>query len=118
AFLAIATASCAKAQPKKPLLTKLPPDREQLAAEIEDIGGEHVHMPKLPTNYAEDRFINIAPQALKDSLKGKVVLIDVWDYTCVNCIQTLPYIKEWNARYKDKGLVILGVHSPEFEFEK
>lgn len=52
------------------------------------------------------------------NLKGKVVLVDFWDYTCVNCIRTLPYLKEWYGRYKDAGLVILGVHSPEFEFAK
>jgi thiol-disulfide isomerase/thioredoxin len=75
-------------------------------------------MPPLPTNYDLARYLNVTPEALRDSLKGKVILIDIWDYTCVNCIQTLPYIKEWNNRYKDKGLVIIGVHSPEFEFEK
>ena len=53
-----------------------------------------------------------------DSLKGKVVLIDFWTYSCINCIRTLPYLKEWNAKYRDKGLVIIGVHTPEFEFEK
>lgn len=51
-------------------------------------------------------------------LKGKVVLIDFWTYTCINCIRTLPYIKNWYSKYKDKGLVIIGVHTPEFEFEK
>ena len=97
---------------------KLPPDREALAKEIDDIGGQHIHMPKLPLTYVSDRYINVTPEFLRDSLKGKVVLIDIWDYTCINCIQTLPYIKAWNDRYKDKGLVIIGVHSPEFEFEK
>ncbi len=51
-------------------------------------------------------------------LRGKVVLIDFWTYTCVNCIRTMPYLKEWHDKYADKGLVIVGVHSPEFEFEK
>jgi cytochrome c biogenesis protein CcdA/peroxiredoxin len=51
-------------------------------------------------------------------LKGKVVLVDFWTYTCINCIRTLPYLKTWNEKYKDKGLVIIGVHTPEFEFEK
>jgi cytochrome c biogenesis protein CcdA/thiol-disulfide isomerase/thioredoxin len=53
-----------------------------------------------------------------DNLKGKVVLIDFWTYSCINCQRTLPYLREWNEKYKDKGLVIIGVHSPEFEFEK
>lgn len=49
-------------------------------------------------------------------LKGKVVLVDFWEYTCVNCIRTLPYVKSWWAKYKDKGLVIVGIHTPEFKF--
>jgi thiol-disulfide isomerase/thioredoxin len=52
------------------------------------------------------------------SLEGKVVLVDFWDYTCVNCIRTLPYIREWYRKYKDKGLVIIGVHTPEFLFAR
>lgn len=52
------------------------------------------------------------------SLKGKVVLIDFWTYSCINCQRTLPYLKQWWKKYHDKGLVIIGVHSPEFEFEK
>lgn len=51
-------------------------------------------------------------------LKGKVVLLDFWTYTCINCIRTIPYLNEWYDRYADQGFVILGVHSPEFEFEK
>ena len=51
-------------------------------------------------------------------LKGKVVLVDFWTYTCINCIRTLPYLKSWHEKYADKGLVIIGVHAPEFEFEK
>lgn len=51
-------------------------------------------------------------------LKGKVVVIDFWTYSCINCQRTLPYLKEWYKKYKEKGLVIIGVHSPEFEFEK
>lgn len=51
-------------------------------------------------------------------LKGSVVLIDFWTYTCINCIRTLPYLKNWHEKYEDKGLVIIGVHTPEFEFEK
>ena len=51
-------------------------------------------------------------------LKGNVVLIDFWTYTCINCIQTLPYITKWYDRYKDKGFVVIGIHTPEFPFEK
>ena len=50
--------------------------------------------------------------------RGKVALIDFWTYTCINCIRTLPHLIEWDQKYRDKGLVIIGVHTPEFEFEK
>lgn len=52
-----------------------------------------------------------------DDLKGKVVLIDFWTYSCINCVRTIPYINSWHEKYADKGLVIIGVHSPEFAFE-
>ena len=52
------------------------------------------------------------------SLRGKVVLVDFWTYSCINCLRTLPYVKAWYAKYKDSGLVIIGVHTPEFPFEK
>ncbi len=62
-------------------------------------------------------WFNSPPLTMK-SLRGKVVLIDFWTYSCINCQRTLPYLKSWWEKYKDKGLVIIGVHSPEFEFEK
>jgi len=51
-------------------------------------------------------------------LRGKVVLIDFWTYSCINCLRTLPYVRRWAERYKDHGLVVIGVHTPEFAFEK
>ncbi len=51
-------------------------------------------------------------------LRGRVVIVDFWTYSCVNCVRTIPYLKAWQDAYKDKGLVIVGVHTPEFEFEK
>jgi cytochrome c biogenesis protein CcdA/thiol-disulfide isomerase/thioredoxin len=53
-----------------------------------------------------------------ESLRGRVVLVDFWTYTCINCIRTLPYLKSWDEKYRDDGLVIIGVHTPEFDFEK
>jgi thiol-disulfide isomerase/thioredoxin len=50
-------------------------------------------------------------------LRGKVVLVDFWTYSCINCLRTLPHVKDWYARYRDDGLVVVGVHSPEFPFE-
>jgi thiol-disulfide isomerase/thioredoxin len=62
-------------------------------------------------------WINSAP--LSDpSLRGKVVLVDIWTYSCINSLRQLPSIKSWAAKYKDAGLVVIGVHSPEFTFEK
>jgi thiol-disulfide isomerase/thioredoxin len=62
-------------------------------------------------------YINSNSTKLSD-LKGKVVLVDFWTYSCINCIRTLPYLVDWNQKYSDKGLVIVGIHSPEVEFEK
>ncbi len=62
-------------------------------------------------------WINSGPLTL-ESLRGKVVLVDFWTYSCINCLRTLPYIKAWNEKYKASGLVIIGVHTPEFPFEK
>ena len=59
-----------------------------------------------------------SPELTAESLRGKVVLIDFWTYSCINCLRTLPYINSWYERYKDHGLVIIGVHTPEFAFEK
>ena len=64
-----------------------------------------------------DAWINSKPLTLKN-LKGKVVLVDFWTYTCINCIRTIPYIKDWHKKYSKLGLVIIGLHTPEFEFEK
>jgi cytochrome c biogenesis protein CcdA/thiol-disulfide isomerase/thioredoxin len=53
-----------------------------------------------------------------EQLRGKVVLIDFWTYSCINCIRTVPYVRAWAEKYKDQGLVVIGVHAPEFAFEK
>ncbi len=62
-------------------------------------------------------WMNSTPLGIAD-LKGKVVLIDFWTYSCINCIRTLPHITAWAEKYKDQGLVVIGVHAPEFAFEK
>ena len=63
------------------------------------------------------RWLNSPPLSLGE-LRGRVVLIDFWTYTCINCIRTLPYLRAWDQRYRDRGLTIVGVHTPEFAFEK
>jgi thiol-disulfide isomerase/thioredoxin len=62
-------------------------------------------------------WINSKPLTAKQ-LKGKVVLVDFWTYSCINCLRSLPYIRAWADKYKDSGLVVIGVHTPEFEFEQ
>ncbi len=71
--------------------------------------------PEFPNSL---RWLNSQPIKTKD-LRGKAaVLVDFWTYSCINCIRTLPHVKEWHKKYSDKGLVVIGVHTPEFEFEK
>ncbi len=62
-------------------------------------------------------WINSQPLTLK-ALKGKVVLIDFWTYTCINCVRTFPYLQKWHETYTDDGFVLIGVHAPEFAFER
>jgi thiol-disulfide isomerase/thioredoxin len=93
-------------------------ERESLASKIKDLRGEHIRMPRLPLDYPADRYIHVSAHELPALMKDKIVLLDVWDYTCVNCIRTLPYIQSWHEKYKDLGLVIIGIHTPEFEFAK
>ena len=63
-------------------------------------------------------WFNSEELTLQGDLRGKVVLIDFWTYSCINCIRTFPYLKQWYADYEDDGFVLLGVHTPEFAFEK
>ncbi|MEJ7797470.1 MAG: cytochrome c biogenesis protein DipZ [Solirubrobacteraceae bacterium] len=82
-----------------------------------------VSTPELPVlgNAPEfrdtQRWFNSPPLTMK-ALRGRVVLVDFWTYTCINCLRTLPYIRAWDERYRDRGLTIVGVHTPEFAFEK
>jgi cytochrome c biogenesis protein CcdA/thiol-disulfide isomerase/thioredoxin len=71
----------------------------------------------LPDLSGAVQWLNSAPLN-RDQLKGHVVLVDFWTYSCINCLRTLPYVRAWAARYKDAGLIVLGVHTPEFAFEK
>ncbi|MBZ0095889.1 MAG: cytochrome c biogenesis protein DipZ, partial [Sulfuricella sp.] len=85
--------------------------------------GELVLQEGLGTPYAAPEFAGIeawlnANPLTMQGLKGKVVLIDFWTYSCINCVRTLPYLTDWDSKYRDQGLVIVGVHAPEFAFEK
>jgi thiol-disulfide isomerase/thioredoxin len=72
---------------------------------------------ELPSLGGATEWLN-SPPLTQAGLRGKVVLIDVWTYTCINWLRTLPYVRAWAEKYKNQGLVVIGVHSPEFAFEK
>ncbi|HVF38151.1 MAG TPA: cytochrome c biogenesis protein DipZ [Sphingomicrobium sp.] len=59
-----------------------------------------------------------SPPLTREQLRGKVVLVDFWTYSCINCIRSIPYVRAWAERYRDQGLVVIGVHAPEFAFER
>lgn len=107
-------------------------DNENIKRQIENLNGSQTNSrevgkpmfeilgtkgPKAPELIPGGVWFNSEPLTLKQ-LKGKVVVIDFWTYSCINCQRTMPYLRKWWETYKDKGLVIIGVHSPEFEFEK
>ena len=87
-----------------------------LAGESHFQGGELQDYGRAPDFQGISQWLNSEPLTLA-SLRGKVVLIDFWTYSCVNCIRTLPYVKRWAKTYRDAGLVVVGVHTPEFAFE-
>lgn len=91
-------------------------DKQDMGKPMFDMTGEKSG-PPAPEILSEGQWFNSESLKLSD-LRGKVVLIDFWTYSCINCQRTFPYLKDWWAKYKDKGLVIIGVHAPEFEFEK
>ena len=70
-----------------------------------------------PDFHGITRWLNSKPLTLHE-LRGRVVLVDFWTYSCINCLRTLPHVRAWDARYRDAGLTIVGVHSPEFAFER
>ncbi|RFP19605.1 MULTISPECIES: cytochrome c biogenesis protein DipZ [unclassified Duganella] len=72
---------------------------------------------KLPPLTGAVDWLNSAPLTAAQ-LKGKVVLVDFWTYSCINCLRTMPYVKAWAEKYRDQGLVVIGVHAPEFAFER
>jgi len=73
---------------------------------------------KAPNLVGISHYLNTSPEKLSKEMKNKVILYDIWTYSCVNCIRTLPYITAWDEKYADQGLLVIGIHSPEFEFEK
>jgi thiol-disulfide isomerase/thioredoxin len=73
-----------------------------------------IHMPE----FSDGKWLNTDQPLTRRQLHGRVLLIDFWDYTCINCLRTLPYLTKWHERYAGKGLVVIGVHAPEFKFAR
>ena len=90
-------------------ISDLPPGRSQTA----EVGGQS----QLASIERADEWLN-SPPLTPSALRGKVVLVDFWTYTCINWLRTAPYVRAWADKYKDQGLVVIGVHAPEFAFEK
>jgi cytochrome c biogenesis protein CcdA/thiol-disulfide isomerase/thioredoxin len=108
-LVALVAPSNAQAQPVK---TDADP------AMMMSAGGNSAGVPStLPDLSGASAWIN-SPPLTAESLRGKVVVVDFWTYSCINCLRTLPYVNAWYGKYKDSGLVVLGVHTPEFPFEK
>ncbi len=134
--LAVACGSSATPVPTEPVVSQEPPSNptalpviaEQTAAQptpsatksattdaSRRVGGAVGNLA--PDFNGIEAWINSEPLTM-EGLRGSVVLIDFWTYTCINCIHTFPFLREMQSKYADQGLVIVGVHSPEFEFEK
>lgn len=73
--------------------------------------------PVAPEFTGIGHWLNSPPQTLSQ-LRGKVVLVEFWTYSCINCVHVMPYVKAWHAKYRDQGLVVIGVHTPEYGYEK
>jgi thiol-disulfide isomerase/thioredoxin len=111
-ILLAAVVACAIAAPLETRAEKKSMVQQKAPAQVQlPIEGE------LPSLGGATGWLN-SPPLTPDGLRGRVVLVDVWTYTCINWLRTLPYVRAWAEKYKGQGLVVIGVHSPEFAFEK
>lgn len=99
------------------------PDQKEMVKEkegkaIDPMGETSTQYPTAPEFQGIQTWLNVDVPLTMESLRGKVVLIDFWTYTCINCIRTLPHVTSWHETYKNDGFTVIGVHTPEFEFEK
>lgn len=91
-----------------------------LGCSVQSVSPAPVRLPvegEFPSLLGATAWLNSQPLKAEE-LRGKVVLINFWTYTCINWLRQLPYVRAWDEKYKDQGLVVIGVHTPEFEFEK
>ncbi len=80
-------------------------------------GGNLADEGPMPSLAGANAWLN-SPPLTREQLRGKVVVVDFWTYSCINCLRSIPYVRAWAQKYKDQGLVVIGVHAPEFAFEK
>src|SRR3954454_11474685 len=109
----------AAARRLKTLNDRKPRFAQPVPAGIGPGAGALPRLGRAPEFTGTERWFNTPggrPQSLR-ALRGRVVLVDFWTYTCINCLRTLPYLEAWDRRYRDAGLTIVGVHTPEFAFE-
>lgn len=102
------------------MMSQIPRDGDQPVGSMKmtaKIPGELPIEGNLPSLGGAVQWLNSPPLTVQ-ALKGKVVLVDFWTYSCINCLRTLPYVKAWAEKYRDQGLVVIGVHTPEFAFER
>jgi cytochrome c biogenesis protein CcdA/thiol-disulfide isomerase/thioredoxin len=109
------------------MMAQIPQSQDQPGSSMMAAGGamkmaakEAAALPiegNLPSLDGAVQWLN-SPPLTAQGLKGKVVLVDFWTYSCINCLRTLPYVKAWAEKYRDQGLVVIGVHAPEFAFER
>ncbi len=113
-LILLAVAFIASGKDPATIFSKKPPVQVTQSVGLQDALATPIPAPEFAGLQA---WLNSNPLAMQQ-LKGKVVLIDFWTYSCINCVRTLPYVTQWDRSYRDKGLVVIGIHSPEFEFEK
>ena len=99
------------------LIAKLDPSVAPREEPRQTAGGALPVIGTAPSLEGAVTWLNSPPLTMQ-SLKGKVVVVDFWTYSCINCLRSLPYVEAWAKRYADQGLVVIGVHTPEFAFEK
>jgi cytochrome c biogenesis protein CcdA/thiol-disulfide isomerase/thioredoxin len=100
------------------LIDRFQPHKSMAMAAVAPAAGSALPVEgALPSLSGAVEWLN-SPPLTSESLRGKVVLVDFWTYSCINCLRSLPYIRAWADKYRDQGLVVIGVHAPEFAFER
>ena len=116
-FLVNPTGSLERSQPIEERLAKLRGKSRFDGTAHATAGTKLKVLGAAPGFAGNGRWFNTRPLDLA-GLRGRVVLIDFWTYTCINCLRTFPHLRAWDASYRDRGLTIVGVHTPEFAFER